>query len=96
MVALTKEMASRQAKEIFSKKGKNEKGTAIMMCTRCEHIKEKDRGSFWSVMDPTGFTKAKEHLAVHCPGIRPALYSDDWNLRHVLLTIVCRKNTSNA
>ena len=78
MVALTKEMASRQAKEIFSKKGKNEKGTAIMMCTRCEHIKEKDRGSFWSVMDPTGFTKAKEHLDPRGQGNRFTGFACEW------------------
>ena len=60
------------------------------MCTRCDHIPVKDRGTFYKV-HATGITKAKEHLAVHCPGIRPDVNSEDAAFRHALLLGISEK-----
>ena len=77
MVALTKEMAHKQAAEIFSAKSTTDKGASVMSCTRCDHLPDKDRGAYHRVANPSGLTKAKEHLAVYCKGLRPEMNSED-------------------
>ena len=59
-----------------------------MMCTRCDHMHEKDRGTSYKAHQAC-ITKGKEHLAVHCHGIRPdrGQYSEDAALRHGLLLV---------
>ena len=44
-----------------------------MVCSRCLHVPQKDRGPQWQVA-LTGISKAKEHVSVHCTGRRPEEY----------------------
>ena len=50
-------------------------GKDIMRCSRCEDMRdEKGRGKHFQV-NLNGVTKAKEHIAVYCPGLRPEVNS---------------------
>jgi hypothetical protein len=40
-------------------------------------------------------TKAKEHIAIHCPKIRPEINNADANLRHALLINMSAKHVAS-
>lgn len=91
MVSFTAESAHKQAVQIFNNPVTSENGKPFIMCTRCDHIPAvQDRGTYYRV-HATGITKAKEHLAVHCPGIRPDVNSEDAAFRHALLLGISEK-----
>ena len=76
--------ASKLVSEIFHITGVNDNGKPTMRCSRCEGFEDKERGKGFVLLSVAS-TKAKEHIAVYCPGILPSENSSDANLRHTLL-----------
>ena len=77
-------MAQSQVGEIFSINDVNENGKTVMRCSRCEGVAELPRGKSYQLVVGS-ITKAKKHIAIHCPEIRPEANASDANLRHTLL-----------
>jgi hypothetical protein len=76
--------ASKLVSDIFHITGVNDNGKPTMRCSRCEGFEDKERGKGFVLLS-VATTKAKEHIAVYCPGILPNENSCDANLRHTLL-----------
>ncbi len=85
--------AQRDVADIFSITGLNENGKPIMRCSRCEGMAEKDRGKSFQLLT-TAVTKAKEHIAVYCPEVRPSESVYDASLRHTLLIHMSEKQVA--
>jgi hypothetical protein len=84
-------MAQSEVAAIFSIKGVNDKGKPVMRCSKCEGHPEISRGKSFQLL-PGAITKAKEHVAIYCPEIRPEINSGDANLRHTLLINMSAKH----
>ena len=65
-----------------------------MRCSRCEGVSESLRGKSYQVMVGS-ITKAKEHIAIYCPEIRPEVNAGDANLRHTLLINMSAKHVAS-
>ena len=65
-------------------------GKDVMRCSRCEGVNEKGRGKNFQV-NLNCITKAKEHVAIYCPEIRPEVISADAKLRHTLFISMSEK-----
>eukprot|EP00873_Tetraselmis_striata_P014096 jgi/Tetstr1/434360/TSEL_023464.t1 len=76
--------ATHLVKAIYSERGRAATGAETMVCNRCSHLPEKDRGTKWAV-PLNGFTKAKAHLALFCTGLQPDSNEQDAQLRQTLL-----------
>ena len=63
-------IASKQVAQIFNITDTNNNGKPVMRCSRCEEFAKRDRGKGFLLLS-TAITKAKEHIVVYCPGIRP-------------------------
>ncbi len=87
------DIASKQVAQIFNITDTNINGKPVMRCSRCEEFSEKDRGKGFLLLS-TAITKAKEHIAVYCPGISPKDNICDANLRHTLLINLSLKAVS--
>ncbi len=80
---LSKSDCTTRVKDIFSVR-LTRNGKETMVCSRCFELQEQQRGRDWQLV-LTGVTKAKEHVAVYCPGMKAATYSEDARLCHSLL-----------
>ena len=69
-------------------------GKDVMRCSRCDGVAEKGRGKNFQV-NLNCITKAKEHVAVYCPEIRPTVNSSDAKLRHTLLINMTEKQVQS-
>lgn len=69
-------------------------GKDVMRCSRCETVNEKGRGKNF-VVNLNCITKAKEHIVVYCPEIRPEVNSADAKLRHTLLISMSDKQVES-
>ncbi len=78
------EAASKTVAQIFNIIGNNENGKQTMRCSRCEGFDVKTRGKGFALLS-FATTKAREHIAVYCPGINTKEDSFDASLRHTLL-----------
>jgi hypothetical protein len=86
--------AWKKVAQIFDINDTNNNGKPVMRCSRCEGFAEKDRGKGFVVLS-TATTKAREHIAVYCPGILPKENIADANLRHTLLITMTEKQVSS-
>ena len=87
-------LAQSQVVEIFSISDVNENGKHVMRCSRCEGVAELLRGKIYQLVAGS-ITKAKEHIAIYCPEIRPEVNASDANLRHTLLISLSAKHVAS-
>ena len=59
-------LAQSHVAEIFSISDVNKNGKSIIRCSRCEGVAELLRGKSYQLVAGS-ITKAKEHIAIHCP-----------------------------
>jgi len=86
--------AWKQVAAIFSITDTNDNGKPVIRCSRCEGFLEKERGKGFVLLS-TATSKAREHIAVYCPGIVPKESNADAELRHTLLINMTEKQISS-
>ena len=87
-------MAQSEVASIFSVRDVNASGKPVIRCSRCEGLSDIKRGKSFQ-LQPGAITKAKEHIAIHCPEIRPEVNSGDASLRHCLLINMSAKHVAS-
>jgi hypothetical protein len=87
-------MAQSEIASIFSVRDINASGKPVTRCSRCEGLSDIKRGKSFQ-LQPGAITKAKEHITIHCPEIRPEVNSGDASLRHCLLINMSAKHVAS-
>ena len=88
-------MAQSEVAAIFSICDVNDKGKPVIRCSRCEGVFEIKRGKNVQLM-VEAITKAREHIAIHCPQIRSEINNADVHIRRILLINMYASNTCGA
>ncbi len=84
-------MTQSEVAATFSVNGVNIKGKPVMRCSRCEGLPDSSPGKSFQLL-PKAITKAKKHVAIYYPEVRPEINSGDANLRHTLLINMSAKH----
>jgi hypothetical protein len=65
-----------------------------MISSICKSLPDEDRGKSFQLV-PGAITKAKKHIVVYCPEIRPDVNNAHANLRHTLLINMSTKHAAS-
>ena len=87
-------MAQSEVASIFSVRDVNDSEKPVIRCSRCEGLSDLMRGKSFQ-LQPGAITKAKEHIAIHCPEIRPEVNNGDAILRHSFLINMSAKHVAS-
>jgi len=93
-ITIPLEMAQKEVAGIFSIHDVTENNKHVMRCSRCEGLPDEARGKSFQLAHEA-ITKAKEHIAVYRPEIRPDVNTADTNLRHTLLIRMSTKHAAS-